>query len=152
ASAPQATAVVFFAGHGKQGDTEFYLLPHDYTPNDVAGTAISAAEFHEKIAAIQQRAQKLIVLLNCCHSGGVGDRVLDDTTAEVSGDTPPVDFYQPLVSGGGQVVISAARPWQKAGAMASATPQHTLFGARLLDALRGEVPGNDPGIGVFELL
>lgn len=151
ANVPQATAVVFFAGHGKQGDTEFYLLPHDYTPTNVAGMAISAVEFHTKIDAIRKYAKKLIVLLNCCHSGGVGDQVLDDTTGKATGDTPPVEFYQPLASGGGQVVISAARPWQKAGALSSAAPEHTLFGARLLDALRGQAPGDGAGIGVFDL-
>ncbi len=151
ASARNATAMIFFAGHGKQHESGYYLLPHDYTPDNVAGSAISAAEFHAKIDTIRQRAQKLIVLLNCCHSGGIGDAVLDDTGSEVVGDTPPVAFYQPLVAGGGQVVISAARPWQKAGAKSSIAPQHTLFGARLLDALRGQAPGDAPGIGVFEL-
>jgi hypothetical protein len=151
AGASQATAVVFFAGHGKAYRQGYYLLPHDYTSTDVAASAISAAEFHQKIDAIRRSAQKLIVLLNCCHSGGVGDAVLDDTTGESTGDTPPADFYQPLVAGGGQVVISAARPWQKAGAASSAAPEHTVFGARLLDALRGHAPGEGAGIGVFEL-
>ena len=91
------------------------------------------------------------MLLNCCHSGGVGDAVLDETTNQAAGDAPPLDFYQPLVAGSGQVVISAARPWQKAGASAPATPAHTLFGARLLDGLRGQAPGAAPGIGVFAL-
>jgi hypothetical protein len=151
AGAPQATALIFFAGHGKAHGQDYYLLPHDYTPKDVAASAISAAEFHTRIDAIRQRARKLIVLLNCCHSGGVGDQVLDDTAGDAVGDTPPAEFYQPLVAGGGQVVISAARPWQKAGARASAAPQHTVFGARLLDALRGAAPGDAAGIGVFEL-
>jgi uncharacterized caspase-like protein len=151
AGSPQATAVVFFAGHGKQHENGYYLLPHDYTPKDVAGTAISAAEFHAKIDAIRQHAKKLIVLLNCCHSGGVGDHVLDDTAGEGAGDTPPADFYQPLAIGSGQVVISAARPRQKAGAASFELPEHTVFGARLLDALRGHIPGDAPAIGVFEL-
>jgi uncharacterized caspase-like protein len=151
AAAPRATALIFFAGHGKQNDSEYYLLPHDYTPIDIGGTAISAQVFHEKIAMIRQRVQKLIVLLNCCHSGGIGDLVLDAAANLIASDTPPVDFYQPLIAGSGQVVISAARPGQKAGAVAPATPSHTVFGARLLDALRGQAPGDTPAIGVFEL-
>jgi uncharacterized caspase-like protein len=151
ANGRSATALIFFAGHGKQHDSGYYLLPHDYTPEDIAGSAIGAADFHAKIDIIRQHAQKLIVLLNCCHSGGISDAVLDDTAGETAGDTPPADFYQPLAAGGGQVVISAARPWQKAGAGSSIAPQHTLFGAHLLEALRGQAPGDAPGIGVFEL-
>jgi hypothetical protein len=151
AAAPQATALIFFAGHGKQNDTGYYLLPYDYMPIDVVGTAISAHAFHEKIAVIRQRAQRLIVLLNCCHSGGIGDLVLDEAGSVIAGDAPSLDFYQPLIAGSGQVVISAARPGQKAGAMAPTAPNHTVFGARLLDALRGQAPGDAPGIGVFEL-
>lgn len=149
--AERPTAVLFFAGHGKQHESDYYLLPHDYDREHIAGSAISAALFHEKIASIRQHAQKLIVLLNCCHSGGIGDRVLDDKQPKEAGDTPPAAFYQPLVTGGGQVVISAARPWQKAGAGSPHAPAQTLFGARLLEALRGQAPGDSAGIGVFEL-
>ena len=156
AQAPRATAIVFFAGHGQQRGDDFFLLPHDYDPDAVDASAISAAEFHACIAALRPHAQKLLVVLNCCHSGGIGAAVLGTGAAGgaadgTAGATPPAAFYQPLVAGSGQVVISAARPGQKAGADAWSAPAHTLFGARLLAALRGQAPGDAPGIGVFEL-
>lgn len=156
AQAPRATAIVFFAGHGQQRGEDFFLLPHDYNPDAVDASAISAAEFHACIAALRPHAQKLLVVLNCCHSGGIGAAVLGTGAAGgaadgTAGATPPAAFYQPLVAGSGQVVISAARPGQKAGADAWSAPAHTLFGARLLAALRGQAPGDAPGIGVFEL-
>ena len=156
AQAPRATAIVFFAGHGQQRGDDFFLLPHDYNPDAVDASAISAAEFHACIAALRPHAQKLLVVLNCCHSGGIGAAVLGTGAAGgaadgTAGATPPAAFYQPLVAGSGQVVISAARPGQKAGADAWSAPAHTLFGARLLAALRGQAPGDAPGIGVFEL-
>src|SRR5205085_3851305 len=77
-SARRATAVVFFAGHGIQRPDGFYLLPYDYDPAQLATTAISAAQFHAKIRTLRQRAARLIVLLNCCHAGGVGGALLGE--------------------------------------------------------------------------
>ena len=148
---PGATALIFFAGHGARHGDSYYLLPHDYIPGDVAGSAIAGAEFHAKVSAIRAHARRLVVLLNCCHAGGVGDTVLSDGGSEEAGDPPPVGFYQPLAVGAGQVVISSSRPWQKSGAASQMKPGHTVFGAHLLDALRGQAPGDAAGIGVFEL-
>ncbi|MBK9711918.1 MAG: caspase family protein [Kouleothrix sp.] len=145
-----ATAVIFFAGHGIQHPDDFYLLPYDYDPARLAETAISAAQFHAKIGAVRQRARRLIVLLNCCHAGGVGGAVLGAKKA-AGGDAPPPAFYQPLVAGSGQIVISSSKPNQKSGATSGADPALTVFGAQLLAGLKGGVPGHDPGIGVLDL-
>src|SRR5205085_12077995 len=84
----RSTALIFFAGHGIRGAEGFSLLPHNYDPDDLTGSAIGAAEFHEKVAALRERAQKLIVLLNCCHAGGVGVAVLGAAGAAPGGDAP----------------------------------------------------------------
>ncbi len=151
AAAPQSTALVFFAGHGIQRDDGYYLLPYDYTSSNLAATAISAAQFHAKVDAIRRHAQKLVVLLNCCHAGGVGDDVLSDGDAGATTDAPPPAFYQPLVEGSGQVVISSSKPAQKSGAKSSVDPQLTTFGAQLVAALKGQAPGQGAGVGVFDL-
>ncbi len=151
AAAPQATAVLFFAGHGVKREEGFYLLPYDYEPPNAKETAISAALFGKKVAAIRQHAQKLLVLLNCCHSGGVGDDVLDAGNPGEQIDAPPVSFIEQLAEGSGHVVISAAKAAEKAGAVSTVEPTLTVFGAQLLAALGGKAPGDSAAIGVFDL-
>lgn len=148
--AERPTAVLFFAGHGKQHESGYALLPHDYHSANLAGSAISVALFHAQIASIRQYAQKLIVLLNCCPAGGVGGGVLS-ADAAAAGESPPPAFYRPLAAGSSQVVISSSRPEQQSGARSATNPRHSTFGAQLLAALAGEAPGAGPGIGVFEL-
>jgi len=145
------TALIFFAGHGEPVGDSYGLLPHDADLANLAATSLTAELFHQRIAKIRERAKRLVVVLNCCHAGGVGDEVLSATGGGPTGAAPPPAFYRPLAAGSGQVVISSARPTQKSGARSQASPQHTTFGAHLLDALRGQAPGQGAGVGVFEL-
>jgi hypothetical protein len=148
---PRPTVVLFFAGHGITNDGAFFLLPYDYTPGDLAGSAIDAATFKAKVDAIAAHAQKLLVLLNCCHSGGVSDDVLSDTGTVPPTDSPPPGFYAPLAEGSGRVVISSSRPAERSGARSSRDRRLTVFGAQVLAALQGSAPGQGPAVGVFEL-
>lgn len=150
AAAPGGTAVIFFAGHGEPHGTSYALLPHDVNRQNLDASAVTAALFHEAIANVRAQAKRLIVILNCCHAGGVGNDVLG-TNNTLSGSAPPPEFYRPLALGSGQVVISSSRSEQKSGASSHVDPQHTTFGAHLLAALGGKAAGDGPGIGVFEL-
>ncbi|MCL6512387.1 MAG: caspase family protein, partial [Anaerolineae bacterium] len=70
-----ATAVVYFSGHGGRIESGpqagNYLIPYDTVLNNIKTTAISSAEFTAALNKIQ--TQKLVVLLDACHSGGTGD-------------------------------------------------------------------------------
>lgn len=143
------TALIFFAGHGEPVGSSYALLPHDAALDNLAASALTAEVFHTAVARVRARAKRLVVLLNCCHAGGVGDAVLGGAGA--TGTAPPPEFYHPLATGSGQVVISSSRPGQKSGARSGADPQHTTFGAQVLAALRGAAPGTGPAIGVFDL-
>jgi len=68
---PDTTAIVYYSGHGGriQSTQEYFLVPYGYNPARRSESAISGTEFTRKIEAIQ--SQKLIVLLDCCHAGGV---------------------------------------------------------------------------------
>ncbi|MFV9507498.1 MAG: caspase family protein [Oscillochloridaceae bacterium umkhey_bin13] len=145
------TALIFFAGHGEMVGDRYVLLPYDTDSARLGETGIDAAVFHQRITQIRNRAKRLIVLLNCCHAGGVGDAVLGTSAATLSGAAPPPAFYEPLAVGSGQVVIASSRPTQKSGAVSQEQPQHTPFGAQLLAALRGAALGDGPALGVFEL-
>ncbi|MBP1468832.1 caspase family protein, partial [Candidatus Chloroploca sp. M-50] len=145
------TVFVAFAGHGVQYGTQFALLPYDADRQDLAATSLDATCVQQALAKVRQRAQRLVVVLNCCHAGGIGDAVLSGDAAALLGAAPPADFYRPLGTGSGQVVISSARPDQQAGAVAASDPQHTPFGLHLLAALRGRAGGSGPAVGVFDL-
>ena len=151
AGAPGGTALICFAGHGEPVAGSYALLPYDADPQQLAATAITAEAFHRAIATIRTHAKRLVVLLNCCHAGGVGDEVLEAGTESLADAAPPPEFYRPLAVGSGQVVISSSRPEQKSGARSQHRSQHTTFGAHLLSALEGAASGQGPGIGVFEL-
>lgn len=150
--APNSTALIFFAGHGESVGQSYALLPGDVESTRLAETSVTADLFHTAIARIRQYAKRLVVMLNCCHAGGVGGSVLGgDADSTLSGAAPPSSFYQPLAVGSGQVVISSSRPEQKSGAISERDPQHSCFGIHLINALKGGAAGNDAGIGVFEL-
>jgi hypothetical protein len=179
--AADGTALIFFAGHGtslpdqplpmgtsashhgslpdrdlsaigyRLSAMNYALLPFDTEVARLAETGIDAELFHRCVARVREKARRLVVLLNCCHAGGVGDQVLGNQAETLSGTAPPPEFYRPLAMSSGQVVISSSRPAQKSGAVSRRSPQHTTFGAQLLAALRGAAPGAGPALGVFEL-
>lgn len=147
--APQPTVLLFFAGHGWSSSDTYFLLPHDYNPRDVAGSAIDGATFRTYIERVAAHAQKLLIVLNCCHAGGVGDQTLD--AGGQPSPPPPADFYAPLAEGSGRVVITSARPAQLAGAGSRAYPGLTTFGGHFCAALRGLAPGGGAALSVFGL-
>ncbi len=151
AQTPNATALLFFAGHGVDRDGQYYLLAHDYNKDQLATTSIDTATFSAKVDAIAKGSQKQLVLLNCCHSGGVSAGVLDDVDQSEVPLAAPKSFYAPLVEGSGSVVISSSKPAERSGAQSSNNDQATVFGAQLLDALSGKAPGQGAAVGVFEL-
>jgi hypothetical protein len=73
--AEDATVVIYFSGHGYRVTSSmgasYFLLPHGYEMDDLAGTCISGAGFTEKLRAIS--ARRLLVLLDCCRAGGIGE-------------------------------------------------------------------------------
>ena len=78
---PEDTAVVYFSGHGMLTPQGHYLLPNSYDLQSVDQTCISDQVLTEKLRAVQ--AQKLLVLLDCCHAGGIGE-------AKAPGDKSPL--------------------------------------------------------------
>jgi hypothetical protein len=98
----QATAIVYFSGHG--GFTpEYHLVPAGYDSQKIKKTAISGAEFTQKLGEI--RAQKLLILLDCCFAAGM-------TTAKAPSLKPssfPPELASVLVQGSGKVFIASSR-------------------------------------------
>jgi len=67
---PEATVIVYFSGHGGMSPS-YHLVPWGYNPADLPRTAISGSEFTDKLKLI--KSKKLLVLLDCCHAGGMTD-------------------------------------------------------------------------------
>jgi hypothetical protein len=104
-----STAVVYFSGHGYRvassiGDA-YFLLPHGYDLARLRETAVSGAELAGRLAAIP--AGRLLVLLDCCHAGGVGEAKAPGL-AFTKAPLPP-EALALLEQGRGRVLIASSR-------------------------------------------
>jgi len=94
------TALVYFSGHGIE-TPDFHLVPFGFGWQDLATTAISGAEFSELLCAIQ--AQKLLVLLDCCHAGGQAE------AKSFTKSPMPTRAFDELARSSGRVLIASSR-------------------------------------------
>jgi hypothetical protein len=136
---PTATAIVYYSGHGGriQSSNEYFLVPYGYNPSQQAGTALSGLEFTQKIEAI--KAQKLIVLLDCCHAGGV-PALKEPGETFIKSPVPP-DLIHTLETGSGRVVIASSREDEYSY---TGNP-YSVFTACLLEAMQGKAAANQDG-------
>jgi hypothetical protein len=69
-----ATAVVYYTGHGWRDTSvepdEFYFIPYDVREDKIRSRALRARDFADAIAALEPK--RLLVVLDCCHAGGMG--------------------------------------------------------------------------------
>jgi len=127
-----ATVIVYFSGHGVQlkSTNEYFLVPYGYDGRSRADTAISGLEFTQKIEAIKSR--KLVVLLDCCHAGGVpGLKDIDEVF--IKSPVPPT-LLEALDTGTGRVVIASSLEDEKS----YYNSQYSYFTECLLEALQGK--------------
>lgn len=137
-----ATVIIYFSGHGGRIERpdkppEHFLVPYGYDPSRRADTAISGLEFTQKIEAIQ--ARKLVVLLDCCHAGGV-PALKEPGETFVKSPMPPA-LLNVLASGSGRVVVASSHEEEYSYA---GTP-YSVFTTCLLEALEGKGAVNQDG-------
>jgi Caspase domain len=127
-----STVVIYFSGHGYRrttpDGTAYFLCPNGYDLNMLGKTVISGAEFAARLKAIP--AQKLLLLLDCCHADGL------DTTkapAEVAKVPVPKEVEQALAEGVGRIGIASSR----AGELSFAGTPYSAFTVALLESLSG---------------
>ena len=129
----QSTVLVYFSGHGYQVTTTtgpaYYLMPYGYDVNQLYKTAISGAEFTAKLRAIP--AQKLLVLLDCCHAGGVGEAKAAGLEM-VKAPLPP-EALALLAEGRGRVLIASSTEKE----LSYAGKPYSAFTLALIEALCG---------------
>src|SRR5258708_32206053 len=97
----QASVVGAFSGHGSETHE---IVTYDTDPYDIPGTSIPLTSLGEWCARIPCR--RLLVVLDCCFSGGMGAKALQVDARARSLDS--VDAKLNRISGEGRVVLTAS--------------------------------------------
>lgn len=129
-----ATVVVYFSGHGYQASTSvddvYFLMPYGYDVNRLKSTAIKGNDFTTQLRSIP--AQKLLVLLDCCHAGGVGDAKAPGL--DLAKSPLPPEATRLLSEGSGRALIASSREDE----LSFAGKPYSAFTLALIEALTGE--------------
>jgi uncharacterized caspase-like protein len=128
-----STVIIYFSGHGYRIESTmgeaYYLMPFGYEIDKLYKTAISGLEFTTKLKAIP--AKKLLVLLDCCHAGGLGNpKNLGYTLSKAP--LPP-EAQTLFAEGKGRVVIASST----ADEYSFAGKPYSAFTLALIESLAG---------------
>lgn len=138
--------VVFisFSGHGSETHE---LIPYDCDVSDLPNTSIKLEELKERFSKIP--AKRLVLLLDCCFSGGIGSKVLKVDVKPRSLDS--VGSILEKISGEGRIILTASSPDEPA--FESAKVGHGLLTHFFLMALQGAEEVRQSGkVEVYKLL
>jgi hypothetical protein len=153
-----ATAVIYYTGHGHVEDGGYFLIPYDINLNRIKTSAIRAEDFAADAAALKPR--RLLVILDCCHAAGMEVKHLGLPLNPAA--VPAAQFMQSekgasaeegakgleaLAQGSGRAVLSSSQKAEKSwvrrdGAM-------SIFTFHLIEALTGHA---QPAEGATEVL
>lgn len=143
--------VITFSGHGS--DTH-ELVTYEADVYNVAGTTLPLDEFTALISGIT--AKHLLVVLDCCFSGGAGAKVLNAPLASRGnrrGGLPPsTEAFLKSMVGTGRVLLTASTAEQEA--YEDPRLGHGFLTYHLIQALMGEAAAGDAGetIHLLDLL
>lgn len=151
-SNPDSVVALYLSSHGGQIESGphagEYILPVDvdYTSDvAVARTAISGAEFTDALRNIP--ARKVLILFDCCHSGGIGQP--KDVTAPTMKGGLPDRLYENLKQGRGRAILASSRSDEYSWVLPG--DDNSLFTKQLLAGMRGGIPSDDGMIRIFDL-
>jgi len=151
-SDPDSVVTIYLSGHGGQIESGpyagEYILPIDvdYTSDvSVARTAISGAEFTDALRKIP--ARKVLILFDCCHSGGIG-QPKEVTAPTIKGGLSD-RLYDSLKQGRGRAILASSRADEYSWVLPG--DQNSLFTKQLLAGIQGGIPSEDGLIRVFDL-
>ncbi|MEA3341028.1 MAG: caspase family protein [Chloroflexota bacterium] len=130
---PESTLTVYFSGHGYQAASStgefYYLMPYGYDVNALYQTCISGAEFADRLRAIP--AQKLLLLLDCCHAGGVGEAKAPGL--QLAKSPLPPEAQGLLAEGSGRVLVASSQEDE----LSYAGKPYSAFTLALIESLCG---------------
>lgn len=141
---PDDVVVIAFSGHGTETHD---LVAYDTEPFNLEETTIALTTLGEWCARIP--ARRLLIVLDCCFSGGMGAKALQIDARPR--DIHSVDAKLNQISGNGRVILTASGPTEKAWEVIRLG--HSLLTWHLLEALKGpaEIRQGDR-LGVLGLL
>jgi len=151
ASQPNDTVVIFFSGHGARlgnsASRHSVLSPVEFDLRTPGITGLSETEFSSALRRIP--AQRLLVLIDACHSGGAAS-----FKASEQGEGLRLGYSEKslarLAEGTGRVLIASSRATEISLVLDNA--RNSVFTSKLLEALRGEGPTSGDGvIRVFDV-
>jgi hypothetical protein len=159
-----ATAVVYYTGHGWRdqaaGSPAYYLIPYDVRENAIRSRALRAEDFADAIAGLKPR--RLLVVLDCCHAGGMGAKELAAGSGFTSAAIPVgllmageaavsaaagSKGLELLSRGSGRAVLSSSQGEQPSYIRADRAM--SIFTYHLIEALTGHA---QPAEGATEVL
>lgn len=124
-----STVVIYFSGHGGKKDGGYYFCPYKFNSTALQETAISGPEFKDKIAAIP--ARKKLILLDCCHAGGIGSGIKGDGFTKASVPPEAIELFQ---QGKGCLVIASSAEDE----FSYVGKTYSIFTGALIEALNGK--------------
>lgn len=119
---------ISYAGHGSD---DFFLVTHDADPTDLAATSVALDELVALFARIPSK--RVVLVLDCCFSGGAGARVFHHALPKRSLDS--VEAALARIADEGRIILTACDPSQEA--LEDPVEGHGMLTRHLLDALRG---------------
>ena len=125
---PDDVVVISFSGHGTPTHE---LVLYDTRLSDIDATTIPLSELADWFAKIP--AKRLLLVLDCCFSGGMGAKVLqiDGVPRDVASLGAKLD----LLGGNGRIILTASGPAQEA--YENPRKGHGLLTSEVLAALQG---------------
>lgn len=148
-----ATAVLYYSGHGvvNSDDKRYYFLPYDMrTP--MIDSLLSSADVADEIEMVRPR--RLLVILDCCHAGGMGIKGDDVAVAQgLSKAAAPAVARSvvALTQGQGRAVLSSSTAAESS--YVRSDRQMSIFTYHLVEALTGHAQADDdPHVLVSDLM
>lgn len=141
---PDDVVVVFFSGHGAP---THHLVAHDTTADDLKLTGLSLDELTERFTRIP--AKRLLCVLDCCFSGGMGAKVLMPDISPR--DLRSTDSLLDQMAGDGRVILTASSATEEAWEHPALG--HGYLTYHLIEALTGGADiGNDDRLALLRVL
>ena len=97
-----ATAVIYYSGHGwrdaSTSSPTYYLIPYDIRENAARLTALRAEDFAAEVEGLTPK--RLLVILDCCHAGGMDVKEFDLTAMAKGPATVAPSFASSAIPSG----------------------------------------------------